>query len=103
MKIRKNDQVEILLGKDRGKTGKVLRVWTKEDKALVEGINIYKRHVRKMGKTEGGIVEISKPVNLSNIALICPGCKRPTRVGFKVEGDIKSRICKKCGEIIKGS
>lgn len=109
MKIKKDDEVKILLGKDRNKSGKVLRVYTKEDKVLVEGINMYKRHVRKMGEHEGGIVEISKPVNISNVVLVCPNCKKPTRVGFKIEGETKQsfsankiRICKKCKEAING-
>ncbi|KKS64936.1 50S ribosomal protein L24 [Candidatus Daviesbacteria bacterium RIFCSPLOWO2_01_FULL_43_38] len=101
MKIKKNDTVQILLGKDRGKNGKVLRVSTKENKVWVEGLNMYKRHVKKVGQTEGGIIGISKPLNISNVALVCPHCKKPARVGFQVEGDIKVRVCKKCKEAIK--
>lgn len=100
MKIHKNDTVQILLGKDRGKTGKVLRVFPKKDKVLAEGINIYKRHVKKTRQHEGGVIDISKPVNISNVALVCPGCKKATRVGFKIEGKTKVRVCKKCKEII---
>lgn len=100
MKIKKGDEVKILLGKDRGRTGKVLRVFGKKGKVLVEGINVYKRHVRKTGQHEGGILEITKPVNISNVALICPKCKKATRVGYKLTGKIKTRICKKCREEI---
>ena len=101
MKIKKDDKVQLLLGKDRGKSGKVLRVWSKEGKVLVEGTNVFKRHVKKTKQHEGGILDLPKPVDLSNVALICPACKKPTRVGFKLEGKIKTRICKKCGEVIK--
>lgn len=101
MKIRKNDTVKILQGKDQGKTGKVLRVLGKKDKVLVEGVNMYKKHVRKMGQTEGGIIELSKPMDISNVALVCPACKKETRVGFKLEGKEKVRVCKRCKEVIK--
>ncbi|MCL5784265.1 MAG: 50S ribosomal protein L24 [Patescibacteria group bacterium] len=101
MKIHKDDTVKILLGKDLGKTGKVLRVLGKENKVLVEGINTYKRHGRKTARSEAGIFEITKPVNISNVALICPNCKEATRIGFKIDGKSKSRFCKKCKEVIK--
>lgn len=101
MKIKKGDMVKILLGKDQGKTGKVSRVLNKKNKVLVEGVNVYKRHVRKMGKAEGGIIEINKPLDISNVALFCPACKKETRIGFKMEGTEKLRVCKKCKEEIK--
>ena len=100
-KIKKGDTVQILLGKDRGKNGTVDRVLGKKGKVVVPGVNTYKRHVKKMGQTEGGIIEIIKPVNISNIALVCPNCKKPTRVGFTVEGEMKLRICRKCKKEIK--
>lgn len=103
MKIKTGDIVQVLLGKDRGKSGKVLRVWTKETKVLIEGINVYKRHVKKTGQHEGGILDLPKPINLSNVALICPSCKKTTRVGVKIEANNKVRICKKCHEEIKNS
>ncbi len=97
MKIKKGDSVKILLGKDRGRDGKVERMLKKSGKILVAGVNVYKRHVgKKVSGTEGQIIDLIKPINLSNVALICPNCKKPTRVGFKIEGKIKSRICKKC-------
>ncbi len=101
IKIKKDDNVQILLGKDRGKTGKVLRIWSKEEKALVEGINMVKRHVRKTREHEGGVLDLPKPINVSNLAIVCPACKKISRVGFKVEGSKKMRICKKCQEVIK--
>lgn len=101
LKVKKGDNVQILLGKDNGKTGAVERVIGKEGKVLVAGINQYKRHVRSYQGMEGGVITISKPVNVSNVAVVCPACKKPTRVGFKVEADIKVRMCKKCGKDIK--
>lgn len=100
-KIRKGDKVKVLLGKDNGREGSVEKVFPKEGKVVVAGINIYKRSVKKMGETQGGIIDLLKPVNISNVILVCPNCKKPTRVGFKVEKDGKTRICKKCGKEIK--
>lgn len=101
MKIKKGDNVQIMLGKDNGKTGSVEQVFSKSGKVLVQGINQYKRHVRSMQGIEGGVVTLSKPVDVSNVALVCPNCKKPTRVGFKIEGGDKNRVCKKCGKEIK--
>ena len=101
-KIKKGDEVMVLLGKDHGKSGQVEKVLSKKGQVLVVGVNIVKRHVGKRATgAEGGIIEILKPINMSNVALICPGCKQPTRVGYKIEGDMKMRICKKCGKEIK--
>ncbi len=99
-KIKKGDSVQILLGKDRGKSGKVERVLTKESKVFVSGSNIVKRHVKKQGQIEGGIIDIIKPMNISNVALICPSCKKVTRVGFSMVAGQKKRICRKCGKEI---
>ncbi|MBI2040007.1 50S ribosomal protein L24 [Candidatus Microgenomates bacterium] len=101
MKIRKGDEVKILLGKDRDKEGKVQYVLAKEGKVFVEGANIYKRHIRKQGDREGGIIDLPKPMDISNVALICPNCRKVTRVGYKRMGNEKVRICKKCGKEIK--
>ncbi|MBI2593583.1 50S ribosomal protein L24 [Candidatus Daviesbacteria bacterium] len=100
-KIKKGDNVKVLIGKDSGRTGTVEKVLGKVDKVVVGGINIYKRSVKKMGNNQGGIIDLVKPVDISNIALICPNCKKQTRVGFIVEKDIKLRVCKKCGKEIK--
>ncbi|PJE69784.1 MAG: 50S ribosomal protein L24 [Candidatus Staskawiczbacteria bacterium CG10_big_fil_rev_8_21_14_0_10_38_10] len=99
MKIHKNDQVLIITGKDRGRTGKVLRAFPKESAILVEGINLRKKNIRpKRGDEKGQIVEMPAPINISNTKLICPKCKKATRVGYKLEGGKKYRICKKCGQ-----
>lgn len=100
-KIKKGDKVKILLGKDRGKEGTVEYVTAKEKKVFVSGVNIYKRHVRKMGDTKGGIIDIPKPLDISNVGLICPNCKKVTRVGFQVVDSSKVRICRKCKEEIR--
>lgn len=100
MKIRKGDKVMVVLGKDRGKSGTVERVINKKGKVAVGGINLVKRHVKKYGDIQGGILEIAKPIEQSNVMLVCPHCQKPTRVGFKFDG-MKMRICKKCQKEIK--
>lgn len=101
-KIILGDNVMMILGKDSGKVAKVSKVLPKEKKLFVEGVNIYKRHIsgKRQGVNEGGIVDIQKPVDLSNVMLVCPNCKRPTRVGFKLNAKEKLRICRKCGKEI---
>lgn len=101
MKIKKGDKVKILLGKDRGKEGSVEYVMAKEKRVFVGGANIYKRHVRKTQGIEGGIINIPKSIDISNVALVCPSCKKATRVGYKIVGKSKLRICKKCKKEIK--
>lgn len=98
MKIKKNDLVKMLAGKDKGKTGKVLSVFPSEKKVTVEGLNLIKKHKRPRREGEKGQrVEIPRKIDISNAALICPKCGKAARIGFKVEGGIKTRICKKCG------
>ena len=97
MKIKKGDTVKILAGKDRGKTGKVIKVDPKSEKVIVEGLNVYKKHMRPKRQGEKGeIVKISRPMNVSNSMIVCPNCKQATRVGFRLEKDNKFRYCKKC-------
>lgn len=99
-KIKKGDEVKVLLGRDRGRNGKVTRILPKDGQIVVEGVNMVKRHIKKTKEREGGVLEIAKPVNVSNLALICNHCKKPTRVGFEMNGKVKQRICKKCKEVI---
>ncbi len=101
MRIKKGDKVTILLGKDRGKTGTVEYVKAADKKVFVSGANLYKRHVRKVEGIEGGIIDIPKPIDVSNVGLVCPSCGKITRVEFKVIGGVKNRICKKCGKELK--
>ena|SRR3989338_2200771 len=98
MDIRKGDQVKILVGKDRGKSGPVLRVEPQTSRVVVEGFNLYKKRVRpKAAGAKGEMVSLPRAVPASNVMMICPTCKRPTRVGHTaLEGGKKMRLCKKC-------
>ncbi len=99
LKIKKNDRVKILQGKDSGKTGKVLRIEPSKDFVYVEGVNIIKVHTRskKQGQS-GGIISKEGPVHISNVEVVCPSCSKPARIGFEVkDSGEKVRICKKCG------
>lgn len=102
-KIRKGDKVVVLTGKDKGRTGEVLRVLPKDDKAVVRGVNQVRRHQRQTQSQEGGIITKEAPIHLSNIALVDPKDGKPTRVGFKVQQDgTKVRVAKRSGEVING-
>jgi large subunit ribosomal protein L24 len=103
--IKKNDMVMVIAGKEKGKTGKVLRINPKKDRAIVEKLNIVKRHMRRgqAGQQQGGILEREAPIHVSNLMLICAKCTDPTRVGHKIlEDQRKVRYCKKCQEVIDG-
>jgi large subunit ribosomal protein L24 len=96
-KVKKGDVVLITKGKDRGKTGKVLKVFPKESKVIVEGLNLVKKHKKpKRAGEKGEIILIPRKISWSNVKVICPNCKKPTRVGFIKEGEDKYRFCKKC-------
>lgn len=96
-KIRKGDKVVVLTGKDKGRTGEVLRVLPKDEKALVRGVNVVKRHQKQSQSQEGGIISKEAPIHISNIAIADPKDGKPTRVGFKIEGDKKVRVAKRSG------
>jgi len=101
MKLKKNDEVKVKTGKDKDKKGKIEKVFSKENKVLIPGINLYKRHYKsKVQGRPSEIVEITKPLPVNNVALICPNCHKETRVGFKFENKEKVRICRKCGKKI---
>lgn len=97
-KIRKGDTVQVIKGKDAGKKGRILRLFPDSGRAIVEGVNLVKKHKRKTQQDQqGGIVSIEAPLSVSNLMLVCKSCSRPTRVGFKLEQDgSKSRFCKLC-------
>ena len=100
-KIKKGDRVIVTTGRDKGKKGEVLKVFPKEDRALVTGVNLVKRHQKQSAKLQGGIVSKEAPVHLSNLAHVDPKSGEPTRVGFKVLDDgRKVRFAKKSGEVI---
>ena len=100
--VKKDDLVMIVAGKDKGKSGKVLRVLPEKERVLVENLNLIKRHTRpSQSNSEGGIIEKEAPIALSNVQLLCPGCNKPARTGLKVlEDGSKVRFCKKCNEIV---
>jgi large subunit ribosomal protein L24 len=100
-KIRKGDNVVVLAGRDKGRTGEVLRVMPKDDKALVRGINQVRRHQRQTQTEQGGIITKEAPIHLSNIAIVA-GDGKATRVGFEVRDGKKVRIAKRTGEVING-
>lgn len=100
MKIKKNDLVIVIAGKDKGKTGKVLQAMPKEDQVLIEGVNLATRHVKARQNVPGGILKTEKPVHVSNVMLIDPQSKKPTRVGYKFEGTKKVRFAKVSGETL---
>lgn len=98
MKIRKGDKVKVISGKDLGKEGTVELVLPNKSAIIVKGVNTVKKHIKPTQKyREGGIIELSKPISISNTALLCGECGKPTRVGYKLINDKKYRICKKCG------
>lgn len=101
MKIKNGDTVLIISGKDKDKKGKVIKALPEENRIVVEGVNLRKKHTKPRRQGEKGqIVEIAAPLNISNVKLICPKCKKPTRVGYKVAEKNKYRICKKCKQEI---
>lgn len=100
-KIRKDDTVEVIAGKDKGKRGTVVRVISKKDAVIVSGVNIVKKAMKKRSQQDqGGIVGIEAPLNISNVGVVCKKCGRPVRVGYKLDGDKKVRVCRKCGETL---
>ena len=102
MKIRKNDEVMVTTGEDRGKKGKVHHAYPKENRVIVEGINMTKRHMKARGTVrQAGIIEREAPINVSKVSLICTKCHKPTRIGFLILQDkSKVRVCQKCHEVI---
>ena len=100
--IRKNDKVMVIAGREKGKIGAVLKVIPRKDRAVIEKLNMVKRHTRAGGKSaQGGIIEKESPIHISNLMLVCGKCAEPARVGKKVlEDGSKVRFCKKCGEIM---
>jgi large subunit ribosomal protein L24 len=102
--IRKNDEVVVLAGKDRGKKGRVLRVIPSKGTAIVERVNMLKKHTRKnpQKNQQGGILEKEAPIHLAKLMVICPGCSEPTRVGSRVDSEgSRERVCKHCGAELK--
>ncbi len=101
-KIKREDTVVVISGKDKGKKGRVLRVDREKGRVLVEGVNKAKRHMKKYSEElPGGIIEVEMPLNISNVMVFCSECNRGVRVGFRIEEDgKKTRICKSCGSAL---
>jgi large subunit ribosomal protein L24 len=97
MKIHTKDKVIVIAGKDKGKTGTVTRVDTKDKKVLIEGVNIVKKHMKRQGTTPGQIVSFEKPIDVSNVMLVDPKDGKPTRVGYVIKDGKKTRVAKKSG------
>ncbi|NLX37726.1 MAG: 50S ribosomal protein L24 [Chloroflexi bacterium] len=103
MKIKKGDTVEVISGDDKGARGTVHTAMPAEGRVVVSGVNMIKKHQRRTGnvRTQAGIIEREAPVRVQNVALVCPHCNKPTRVGYQLGADgAKSRVCRKCGEVI---
>jgi large subunit ribosomal protein L24 len=101
MKLKKGDLVKVALGKDKGKTGKIEKVLSKINKIVVTGVNQYKRHLKARAAGQASeIVTITKPMAMASVALVCPHCKMPTRIGFRIEKNGKIRVCRKCDKKI---
>ena len=98
MRIKKGDNILVIAGKDRGRKGKVVRALPQEAKIVVEGINMRTKHLRaKRAGQKGQMVQMPSPFDVSNVKIVCEKCQKATRVGYKVEGNTKTSICKKCG------
>lgn len=104
MKVKKNDTVLVITGKDSGKTAKVLVALPKSNKVVVDGVNVQKKHKKARSAQEvSSIQSQSGPIDASNVMVVCPACNKATRVSYKIEGDKKVRICKKCGAVLDGA
>lgn len=97
MKIKKGDKIKVVYGKDKGREGTIDNVYTRSNKLLIQGINLYKKHIKKNEKMpQGGVVEVPRPIEAAKVMLVCPKCKKATRIGYEIVKDKKFRICKKC-------
>ena len=101
MKIKKNDIVKVITGKEKGKTGKVLKVIPSHGKVLIEGLNMYKKRVRPRRQTEKGqVISTARPLDISNVMIVCQSCHQTTRIGRRIEAAAKKRYCKKCNALL---
>ena len=101
MKIKVGDNVAVITGKDKGKTGKVMRTMKKRNAIVVEKVNVKKRHIKKTTTRSGEIIQFEAPIDVSNVKVVCPQCKKAARVGYTIPKDGKKRrMCKKCGESV---
>jgi len=102
MKVHQGDKVQVISGKDKGREGVVKQAWPKRGQVLVEGVGVVKKHAKPNSKqSQGGIIELTKPVPVARVMLICPQCNQPCRVGYRLEAGKKYRFCKKCQTVFK--
>lgn len=101
MKLRKGDKVKVITGKDKGKEGVIEKVYKKTNRIVIPGTNIYKRHVKKNENLpQGGIVDVPRPMTVAKVMYLCPKCGKKTRLGWKIEKNKKTRVCKKCESLV---
>ena len=101
MKFHKGDQIIVTGGKDKGSKGKIDRIFEEDQTVLVAGVNMYKRHMKRRDeKTPGGMVDLPRPLSVGKVALLCPKCKQPTRIGFEITTKGKKRVCRKCKQAL---
>ncbi len=99
-KLRKEDLVQVIAGKDKGKQGKILKIDREKGRAIVAGVNMMKKAMKKKNQQDrGGIAEIEASLHISNLMIVCKKCG-PVKIGYKIEGDAKKRVCRKCGEVL---
>ena len=97
MKLKKGDNIKVIRGKDKGKTGKIEKAIPKENKVLVANVNLFKRHMKARSQNQPSeIVTLTKPIAAASVAFLCPKCKKQSRIGYKIEKGVKSRICNNC-------
>lgn len=103
MRLKIGDEILITAGKDKGRRGKIEKIFLKSDRVLVPGVNLYKKHQKGYAGQKGGIFELPRPLTLGNVALVCPKCNKQTRVGYRIDKmGIKERVCKKCDASLDG-
>ena len=100
LKLKAKDKVKIMSGKDKGREGEIEKMLPKSNTVIIPGLNIYKKHVKGHGDQKGGIYEIPRPIPISKLIFICPKCKKTARIGFRLAGKEKVRVCKKCDKQI---
>ena len=99
--VKKGDEVVVLAGKEKGKRGKIITILARKDRVIVEGVNVAKRHAKPpRAHQQGGVIDKFMPVHVSTVGLVCKGCDKATRVGYKFEDGEKVRVCKKCGTVL---
>lgn len=100
LKLKVGDTVKVMAGKDKGRDGKIEKVLPSKSKIVVTGVNLYKKHLKGIQGQKGGIYDIPRPIDVSKVMIVCPNCKKTAKIGLKIEGKDKIRVCKKCNKNI---